>query len=94
MGEAHIRDVLAISKEDYKEGKVSTKSMCGLDDPQMNQLTFGTPEAIVKRQLKYVCEKCRNRWVSEVESDKVQKRQINKFRKLVHDANNLNRFKK
>lgn len=93
MGEVHIRDMMNISKQDYKSGKVSTRTMCGLDDPQMNTLTFGDPDAVVHREVKYGCQKCRNRWISEVESDKQQKRAIGKFRKILHNTANLNRFK-
>lgn len=43
MGYAHIRDVLSITKDELKDGKVSTRSLCGEDDPQMNRLEFATP---------------------------------------------------
>lgn len=93
MGQVHIRDMLAISPQEHRSGKVSTKTMCGLDDPKMNTLTFGDPKAVVYRKVEHVCQKCRSRWVREAESDKNQIQQQNKFRKLLHKVNNLNRFR-
>lgn len=94
MSQAHIRDVLAVSKEDFKEGKVSTQTLCGLDDPKMNTLTFADPVQIVKRAVKNYCEKCRNKWVAEMESDSKQKKAYFKFRNMIHNANNFSRFRR
>lgn len=64
MSEVHIRDVLSVTKEDIQQGKVSTRAMCGEEDPKMNTLTFGDPEGVVKRKVSHPCERCRNRWVA------------------------------
>lgn len=94
MGYAHIRDVLSISKEQLKDGKVSTRTLCGLEDPDMNKLEFATPDAVFHKKLKNYCEQCRNVWLKEYESDKNQKKALHKFRKLMHNAQNLNRLRK
>ena len=93
MGYAHIRDVMSISKEQFKDGKVSTRTLCGLEDPKMNTLEFATPEGVFHKKMKNYCEKCRNIWTQEYESDRQQKRAMHKFRKLIHNAQNLNRLR-
>jgi hypothetical protein len=59
----------------------------------MNTLEFATPESVFHKKMKNYCEKCRNFWVKEYESDRNQKRALHKFRKLIHSAQNLNRLR-
>lgn len=93
MNKAHIRDFMAVKQDDYKEGKVSTTTMCGETDPDMNKLCFAAPEAVYKKTIENFCEKCRNRWIDEAESFGGHKKLLHQFRKLVHKSTNLTRFR-
>jgi hypothetical protein len=92
MSEVHIRDVLAVTKQEMKDGKVSTTTMCGEQDPEMNRLCFGDAKEVMQRKMRYPCERCRNKWVEEEESVNDQVRAVHKFRKTVAKTNNFQKM--
>lgn len=87
--ECHIRDILATSRTDFKEGKVSSRTLCGLEDPKMNTLTYGDPEMVAKRKVKHPCKQCIEFWVSEVNSISDYKKAQAKFREMVGRVSKL-----
>ncbi len=83
----HIRDLMVATLENLrKNGEVPNVTLCGEADPNMNRLTFGDPDAVLRRKIKNSCERCINAWNKEAESDSNYKRQFNKFRKIIHKA--------
>lgn len=84
---AHIRDFLEMTPEDLKEGRVTGKTLCGLDDPAHNRLTFANADSVFNRSIKGYCEKCRNRWVAEYTGGGNRKAR-QKFRQIIADMFN------
>jgi hypothetical protein len=62
---AHIRDFLAMTPDDLQKGRVTGKTLCGMDDPDHTRLTFANAESVVERSIKGWCERCRNRYIAE-----------------------------
>lgn len=88
----HIRDILETSKKDMAEGIVTTKTMCGLEDPKMNTLSYGDPLSVLKRVMKNACDICIKKWNEEELSIKDYNKAKNKFRKLVTKASRMGYF--
>ncbi len=88
---AHIRDFLEMTPEDLKAGKVTGKTLCGLDDPEHRRLTFANAESVFNRSIKGYCEKCRNRWVAEYSGGNNRKSR-QKFRQMIADLFNGRRM--
>lgn len=88
----HIRDFMQMTPEDLKEGKVTGMTLCGLNDPNHNKLTFGLAEAVANRSIRNYCEKCRNKWLAEYTgSDNRKARQ--KFRNIIQSLFNGRKLK-
>jgi hypothetical protein len=81
---------MVATKEQLKNhGTVPNITLCGLHDPQMNKLTFGNIEDVLKGKPingQGVCERCLNKWNSEANSDKNYKKAYNAFRKIIAKA--------
>lgn len=86
---AHIRDFLAVTRDEMQAGKVSTTAICGERDPDMNKLEFADFKYVIKKKMNNYCEKCRNKWLEEEDSLSGQKKAMNKFRKIVQGQTNF-----
>lgn len=81
----HIRDLMIVSKQELKEkGTVPNVTLCGLNDPEMKELTFGSPEVVLHRKLPNCCDGCIRVWKNESESVSNYKKSYNDFRKILH----------
>ena len=89
---AHIRDFLLMTPEDLKEGRVTGKTMCGLDDPNHNKLTFANAESVANRSIRNYCEKCRNKWIAEY-TGSAHRKARQKFRNVIQSLFNGRKLK-
>lgn len=80
----HIRDIMSTNKDDLKKGLVTTKTLCGLDDPSMRKLCYIDPGSL--KYAKNPCERCSRIWQEEAGSDREQKKAYHSFRKMMHKA--------
>ena len=82
----HIRDFLSISKDEMKGGKIPTKTLCGLDDPEMKKLTYGDPDSVAKGKIVNSCFKCKSIWTEGATSLSSQKKARHLFQKALQKA--------
>lgn len=88
---AHIRDWLQMTPEDLAAGRVTGKTLCGLDDPEHKKLTFAAYEAVASASVKNYCEKCRKQWLAEYQGSE-NRNARRRFREVISSLYNNSRL--
>lgn len=71
----HIRDILQM---DRHTAEIPNRTLCGQGSDDVRDFVFADPRVVLKRQGNHpFCEKCRQAWISERDSDK-------EFRQFMH----------